>query len=130
MEQLVLGADGRILNLGSLDYRSLHKDVPLQLNSISSRTPMALDRMARKGREKAEACRGGGDRCCHQSAAGVTIRGSAADAGENLEKRVTTEATFNTVSTDVAELNLHRLADLHLEADQPAERFDSSCHRQ
>jgi CO/xanthine dehydrogenase Mo-binding subunit len=34
MEQLVLGADGRILNLGSLDYRIPSiKDVPLQLES-------------------------------------------------------------------------------------------------
>jgi CO/xanthine dehydrogenase Mo-binding subunit len=32
MEQLVLGTDGRILNLGSLDYRIPSiKDVPLQL---------------------------------------------------------------------------------------------------
>ncbi len=35
MEQLVLGADGRILNLGSLDYRIPSiKDVPLELHSI------------------------------------------------------------------------------------------------
>ena len=34
MEQLVLGADGRILNLGSLDYRIPSiKDVPLELES-------------------------------------------------------------------------------------------------
>jgi CO/xanthine dehydrogenase Mo-binding subunit len=34
MEQLVLGADGRILNLGSLDYRiPTLKDVPLELES-------------------------------------------------------------------------------------------------
>jgi CO/xanthine dehydrogenase Mo-binding subunit len=34
MEQLVLGADGRILNLGSLDYRIPSiKDVPLQFHS-------------------------------------------------------------------------------------------------
>ena len=35
MEQLVLGADGRILNLGSLDYRIPSiKDVPLDLESM------------------------------------------------------------------------------------------------
>jgi CO/xanthine dehydrogenase Mo-binding subunit len=35
MEQLVLGADGRILNLGSLDYRIPSiKDVPLELESL------------------------------------------------------------------------------------------------
>ncbi len=34
MEQIVLGADGRILNLGSLDYRIPSiKDVPLELES-------------------------------------------------------------------------------------------------
>src|SRR5688500_19983863 len=34
MEQLILGADGRILNLGSLDYRIPSiKDVPLELES-------------------------------------------------------------------------------------------------
>ena len=38
MEQLVLGADGRILNLGSLDYRIPSiKDVPLELDIVPDR---------------------------------------------------------------------------------------------
>ena len=69
MEQLVLGADGRILNLGSLDYRIPSiKDVPLELESHlieNARRPWAVRREGR--RRRWNACRRGGDRRRHQS---------------------------------------------------------------
>ena len=87
MEQLVLGADGRILNLGSLDYRIPSiKDMPLELESHlieNARRPGAVRREGRRRRR--HACGRGGDRRRDQSGGRGDDARVAADAGEDLE---------------------------------------------
>ena len=87
MEQLVLGADGRILNLGSLDYRIPSiKDVPLELESHPDREcrwPWTVRREGRRRRRNA--CGRGGDRRGDQSGGRRDAARFAADAREDLE---------------------------------------------